>query len=122
MILFDNTEVAFRNSSDGDLRRAYWLFRMIGSPGLVKFGKWMTNFALSVRLPLRWIIKPTIFRQFCGGESIQESLKASKKLAAAKEKQSARSQRRKEMQDKVQKPDLFCLWSVLCGISSLLVS
>lgn len=81
MILFDNTEVAFRKSSDGDLRRAYWLFRMIGSPGLVKFGKWMTNFALNVRLPLRWIIKPTIFRQFCGGESIQESLKASKKLA-----------------------------------------
>lgn len=81
MILFDNTEVAFRKSSDGDLRRAYWLFRMIGSPGLVKFGKWMTNFALKIRMPLRWIIKPTIFRQFCGGESIQESLKASKKLA-----------------------------------------
>ncbi|MDB2656699.1 proline dehydrogenase family protein [Crocinitomicaceae bacterium] len=81
MILFDNTEVAFRKSSDGDLRRAYWLFRMIGSPGLVKFGKWMTNFALKIRMPLRWIIKPTIFRQFCGGESIKESLKASKKLA-----------------------------------------
>lgn len=81
MIHFDNTEVAFRKSSDADLRRAYWLFRLIGSPGLVKFGKWMTNFALKVRMPLRWIIKPTIFRQFCGGESIQESLKASEKLA-----------------------------------------
>lgn len=81
MIHFDNTEVAFRKSSDGDLRRAYWLFRLIGSPGLVKFGKWMTNFALKLRLPMRWAIRPTIFRQFCGGESIQESLKASKKLA-----------------------------------------
>jgi proline dehydrogenase len=81
MIFFDDTEVAFKKSSDGDLRRAYWLFRMIGSPGLVKFGKWMTNFALKIRLPLRWAIKPTIFRQFCGGESIQESLKASKNLA-----------------------------------------
>ncbi len=81
MILFDNTEVAFRKSSDGDLRRAYWLFRMIGSPRLVRFGKWLTNFALQIRMPLRWIIKPTIFRQFCGGESIQESLKASRKLA-----------------------------------------
>lgn len=81
MIRFDNTEVAFRKSSDGDLRRAYWLFRLIGSPGLVKFGKWMTNIALKIRLPLRWAIKPTIFRQFCGGESIQESLKASKNLA-----------------------------------------
>lgn len=81
MILFDNTEVAFRKSSDGDLRRAYWLFRMIGRPGLVKFGKWMTSVALKLRFPLRWVIKPTIFRQFCGGESIQESLKASEKLA-----------------------------------------
>ncbi|GAB5419227.1 MAG: proline dehydrogenase family protein [Crocinitomicaceae bacterium] len=81
MILFDNTEVAFRKNSDGDLRRAYWLFRMLGSPRLVKFGKWLTNLALKLRLPMRWAIKPTIFRQFCGGESIQESLRASKRLA-----------------------------------------
>ncbi|MCR9172808.1 MAG: proline dehydrogenase family protein [bacterium] len=82
MILFDNTEVAFRKNTDGDLRRAYWLFRMIGSPGLVKFGKWMTNLALKIRLPLRWIIKPTIFRQFCGGESIQECIAVSERLAS----------------------------------------
>ncbi len=81
MILFDNTEVAFRKNTDGDLRRAYWLFRMLASPRLVRFGKWMTNLALKLRLPMRWAIKPTIFRQFCGGESIQESLRASKRLA-----------------------------------------
>lgn len=81
MIFFDNTEVAFRNNSNGDLRRAYWLFRLVGSTTLVKFGKWATNLALKLRLPIRWIIKPTIFRQFCGGESIQESLGTSKRLA-----------------------------------------
>ncbi|XOV68830.1 MAG: proline dehydrogenase family protein [Fluviicola sp.] len=82
MVRFDNTEVAFRKNSDSDLRRAYWLFRLIGSPGLVKFGKWMTNIALKIRLPLRWIIKPTIFRQFCGGESIQECIAVSERLAS----------------------------------------
>ena len=81
MIFFDNTEVAFRNNSSGDLRRAYWLFRLVGSTTLVKFGKWATNLALKLRLPVRWIIKPTIFRQFCGGESIQKSLGTSKRLA-----------------------------------------
>lgn len=82
MISFDNTEIAFRGNSDGDLKRAYWLFKVVGSPRMVKFGKWATTVALKLRLPIKWIIKRTIFRQFCGGESIQESLKKSSKLAA----------------------------------------
>ena len=82
MISFDNTEVAFRGKSKGDLNRAYWLFKVVSSPAMVRFGKWATNVALRLKLPIKAIIKKTIFRQFCGGESIQESLKASKKLAS----------------------------------------
>lgn len=82
MISFENTEVAFRGKSKGDLKRAYWLFKVVGSPAMVKFGKWATNFALKLRLPIKGIIKKTIFRQFCGGESIQESLKTSNDLAS----------------------------------------
>jgi proline dehydrogenase len=82
MISFDNTEVAFRGKSKGDLKRAYWLFKVVSSPAMVRFGKWATNIALRLRLPIKAIIKKTIFRQFCGGESIQESLKASKTLAS----------------------------------------
>lgn len=82
MISFDNTEIAFRGNSDGDLKRAYWLFKVVGSPRMVKFGKWATTLALKLRLPIKWIIKKTIFRQFCGGESIQESLSKSAKLAS----------------------------------------
>ena len=81
MISFDNTEVAFRGKSKGDLKRAYWLFKVVSSPAMVKFGKWATNVALRLRLPIKAIIKKTIFRQFCGGESIQESLKISESLA-----------------------------------------
>ena len=82
MISFDNTEVAFRGKSKGDLNRAYWLFKVVSSPAMVRFGKWATNVALRLKLPIKAIIKKTIFRQFCGGESIQESLKASKTLAS----------------------------------------
>jgi len=72
MISFDNTEVAFSSKSKSDLRRAYWLFRIISSPSIVKFGKGATNIALKLGLPISAPIKATIFRQFCGGETIAE--------------------------------------------------
>ncbi|MCX8486308.1 MAG: proline dehydrogenase family protein, partial [Crocinitomicaceae bacterium] len=72
MISFDNTEVAFSSKSNRDLKRAYWLFRIIASPSIVKFGKKATNLALNLRLPISAPIKATIFRQFCGGEPIAE--------------------------------------------------
>jgi proline dehydrogenase len=72
MISFDNTEIAFKSKSNADLSRAYWLFKIIGSPTMVKVGKWSTNTALNVGLPIKGIIKKTIFKQFCGGETISE--------------------------------------------------
>lgn len=72
METFDNTEIAFKSKTDRDLSRAYWLFKIIGSPSMVSFGKSATNFAIRTKLPINGIIKKTIFKQFCGGETIQE--------------------------------------------------
>lgn len=72
MISFDNTEIAFQSKSNADLNRAYWLFKIIGNPTMVKVGKWSTNTALNLGLPIKGLIKKTIFRQFCGGETIQD--------------------------------------------------
>lgn len=69
---FDNTEIAFRHSSNADLKRAYWLFSMININFFVKIGPPITNFAMKIGLPIRGIIKATIFRHFCGGEAIAE--------------------------------------------------
>lgn len=69
---FDNTEIAFKSKSDKDLTRAYWLFKIIGNPSIVHFGKSATNFAIKYRFPIKKIIKKTIFKQFCGGETINE--------------------------------------------------
>ncbi len=69
---FSNTEVAFRNKSKAELKKAYWLFKMVSKPGLVNFGKWSLTFALKLHLPVKWLIKKTIFTQFCGGENIIE--------------------------------------------------
>ncbi|MCH2228854.1 MAG: proline dehydrogenase family protein [Crocinitomicaceae bacterium] len=81
MISFENTEVAFKSKSTKDLKRAYWLFKVVANPRAVAFGKWATNFAIKTHLPIKGIIKATIFKQFCGGESIMESLKTSNQLA-----------------------------------------
>jgi len=72
MVSFDNTEVAFSGKTPGALRRSYWLFKVISSPWIVSVSKGLTNFALAIHFPIKWIIKPTIFRQFVGGENIEE--------------------------------------------------
>lgn len=69
---FEDTEIAFRHSSNSDLQRAYWLFRVINVNFLVKIGPPVTNFAIKIGLPIKWMIKATIFKHFCGGETIAE--------------------------------------------------
>ncbi len=71
-INFDNTEVAFRNKSNAELNQAYWLFKMIGSNFLTQIGPPITNFLLNIGFPIKGAIRATIFKQFCGGETINE--------------------------------------------------
>jgi proline dehydrogenase len=81
MISFDNTKIAFSSKSDSELYRAYLLFKLIANPSLVNLGKSLTNIALTLHLPIKPIIKATIFKQFCGGESIAECEKTIENLA-----------------------------------------
>jgi len=84
MISFDNTKVAFASKSDKDLQWSYRLFKMIGKPWLVSIGGWFQNLAFALRLPIKGIIKRTIFQQFCGGESINDCDAKIKSLAEFK--------------------------------------
>lgn len=67
MKLFDDTEVAFALKSDSQLERAYFLFKMIQNQPLVKIGSTITKFALKIHLPIKAIIRATVFDHFCGG-------------------------------------------------------
>lgn len=69
---FNNTKIAFQDKSNQDLRRANLLFRTMAKPWMVKTGKVLLQFALSTRLPIGWIIKPTIYRHFVGGETLEK--------------------------------------------------
>lgn len=81
-ITFKDTEIAFGAKSDKDLRKAYWLFKIIGYPWLMLVGKSLTRLGLALRLPIRKMVKATIFKQFCGGETIAECMETAKLLNA----------------------------------------
>jgi proline dehydrogenase len=80
MVSFENTEIAFKSKSNKDLKRAYWLFKMVGNPSIVRFGKWATNASFKVHLPINGVVKATIFKQFCGGETINDCTNTIKQL------------------------------------------
>jgi proline dehydrogenase len=69
---FQDTETAFADKSSAELKEKYRLFKLLNSPLLSAVGTRMTKFALSAGLPVRGLIKNTIFEQFCGGETIEE--------------------------------------------------
>ncbi len=73
--IFENTKVAFALKSQNELNRAYFLFKMISNPMLVKIGTSLTNFALKLHLPIKSIIRATVFDHFCGGENENDCLK-----------------------------------------------
>lgn len=77
---FNDTATAFRTKSDADLNKAYWLFKMVSSSALIKVGTPITNFSLQIGLPIQGIIKNTIYKQFCGGESIEDCTRSIREL------------------------------------------
>lgn len=81
MVSFGNTEIAFSDRSDKELRRAYLLFKFISYPILLRIGKPLLNFALWLHLPVEGIIKATVFNHFCGGENLSEAEKTIQRLA-----------------------------------------
>ncbi len=78
---FNDTEIAFRRLSTPALRQAALLYSAVGSPTLTKIGIALTNFALKAKLPVKGLIKKTLFRQFVGGENRAEAAATAAELA-----------------------------------------
>ncbi len=79
-ISFDNTEFAFEHKTNNQLKKARLLFSSMGKPWLVKFGTRLTPWAIKAGLPIKGIIRKTIFAQFVGGETLDETAIVAKKL------------------------------------------
>lgn len=71
---FSNTEIAFSNKSDSELKKAAWLFATMNQNWLVQVGSKLGLAAIRLRLPfVETLVKSTIFEQFCGGTTLLES-------------------------------------------------
>lgn len=80
MVNFEDTKTAFATKSDSQLKKAYWLFKLVANEKLVSFGKWSSAMAMKVGLPIRGLVKTTVYDQFVGGETIEECRKTIKEL------------------------------------------
>ena len=77
---FQDTATAFADKSTPELKEKYRLFKMMNSPTMVSLGTGLTKFALKIGLPVKGLIKHTIYEQFIGGETIEECQKVIEKL------------------------------------------
>jgi proline dehydrogenase len=77
---FLDTETAYADKTDAQLREKYRLFKLLNSPLLNTLGTSAARFALSIGLPVEGMIKATIYEQFCGGENIEECTRVIEKL------------------------------------------
>lgn len=78
---FSNTAIAFERKSNKELKEINWLFKMMSKDWLVNLGSHLTLFALKIKMPIKGIIKKTIFKQFCGGSTLDECIKTIQELA-----------------------------------------
>lgn len=81
MSLFDNTQFAFESKSDKDLKKAYYLYKLIGSPALTSFGTKFFNLPFAVDIPfVKPVIRETIYKQFVGGETAEQGVVVANEL------------------------------------------
>ena len=70
---FEDTKKAFAYKSDSQLKKARFLFSAMQFSPLVKIGSRLTPWAIKTGLPIKGIIKHTLFEQFVGGESLEDT-------------------------------------------------
>ena len=80
MVSFENTENAFEYKSDKELKRAAMLFRSMGYAPLVWLGTRVTPWLVRSGLPVKGMIRKTLFAQFVGGETLEETAAVARKM------------------------------------------
>ena len=73
--IFDDTQVAFKMKKNFHLYNAIFLFNIITRKLLVTVFTNLTLLMLKMKLPVKWILKRTIYKHFCGGIDLIECQK-----------------------------------------------
>src|SRR5687767_15291486 len=89
-ISFENTEFAFEYKTDKSLKKARFLFSLMSKPWLVKLGTRLGPWSIRAGLPVKGLIRRTIFQQFVGGETLEKTAEVTTMLARYKDRKSTR--------------------------------
>jgi len=81
MLSFDNSQNAFAGKSNKELKSAYLLFSLMNKAWLVNLGLRIMPPLIKIQFPfIKTIIRNTIFKQFVGGDTLEQTTKVANKL------------------------------------------
>jgi len=75
-----NLEIAFNYKNNLQLRRTYYVFKLLQLPKLVTLFTSISKGIIKYNLPFKYFIKQTVFKVFCAGETIEDAFKTINKL------------------------------------------
>ncbi|MEO8712935.1 MAG: proline dehydrogenase family protein [Parafilimonas sp.] len=79
-LTFNNTETAFAYKTNKELQAGRFLFGTMNYPWFAALGVRITPFLMKTGLPVHGMIRKTIFKQFVGGETLEQTAEIAKKL------------------------------------------
>ncbi len=83
-LTFNDTATAFAYKDDHSLKTGKFLFGTMNYPWFASIGVRVTPFLMKTGLPIHGVIRKTIFKQFVGGETLEETTKVAEHLSKYK--------------------------------------
>ncbi len=77
---FNNTQTAFAYKTNKELQAGRFLFGTMNYSWFAAIGVRLTPFLMKTGLPVHGAIRQTIFKQFVGGETLEQTAKIAKRL------------------------------------------
>jgi proline dehydrogenase len=81
-VSFDDTAIAFHYKSDGALRKANFIFTIVNHPFISRLATGFVKWAMSIGLPIKGLVRASVFDHFCGGETIEKAERTIQNLGA----------------------------------------
>jgi proline dehydrogenase len=72
-VKFDDTATAFKYKSNKELRKARFIFTVVNNPAISRLSTGAVKLGMALGLPIKGIVRKTVFEHFCGGETIEET-------------------------------------------------
>lgn len=72
-VKFDDTATAFGYKSDSELKKAHFIFTVVNNPFISKLATGAVKLCMLLHLPIKGLVRATVFEHFCGGETIEKT-------------------------------------------------